>query len=73
MAKIIVQTYDITTTWEVPNDDVTAEEILRGFVGCLVGQTWYQEQIGKAMLDLAKDYLEDVKIPESCDSIQRNT
>ncbi len=69
MAKIIVQTYNTTTTWEVPNDDVTAEEILQGFVGCLVGQTWYQEQIGQAMLDLAKDYLEDVKIPESRDSV----
>lgn len=69
MAKIIVKTYDTTTTWEVPNDDVTAEEMLQGFVGCLVGQTWYQEQIGQAMLDLAKDYLEDVKIPESCDSV----
>lgn len=69
MAKIIVKTYDTTTTWEVPNDDVTAEEMLQGFVGCLVGQTWYQEQIGQAMLDLGKDYLEDVKIPESRDSI----
>lgn len=69
MAKIIVKTYDTTTTWEVPNDDVTAEEMLQGFVGCLVGQTWYQEQIGQAMLDLGKDYLEDVKIPESRDSV----
>ena len=50
MAKIIVQTYDTTTTWETPNSDVTAEEMLQGFIGCLVGQTFYQEQIANAMV-----------------------
>lgn len=73
MAKIIVQTYDTTTTWEVPGSDVTAEEMLQGFVGCLVGQTWYQEQIGKAMIELGKEYLEDVKISELGDSVQRDS
>lgn len=73
MAKIIVQTYDTTTTWEVPNSDVTVNEILQGFVGCLVGQTFYQEQIANAMVELGKEYLEDVKIHDLCDSVQGNS
>ncbi len=73
MAKITVQTYDTTTTWEVPNSDVTAEELIQGFVGCLVGQTFYQEQIANAMLELGKEYLEDVEIPELGNSVQGNS
>lgn len=73
MAKIIVQNYNTTMTWEVPNDDVTAEEMLQGFAGCLVGLTWWQEQIGKAMLEIGKEYLEDVKIHDLGDSVQGNS
>lgn len=73
MAKIIVQTYDTTTTWETPNSDVTAEELLRGFVGCLVGQAFYQEQIANAMVELGKEYLEDVEIHDLGDSVQRDS
>lgn len=73
MAKIIVQTYDTTTTWETSNSDVTAEELLQGFVGCLVGQTFYQEQIANAMVELGKEYLEDVEIHDLGDSVQRDS
>lgn len=73
MAKIIVQTYDTTTTWETPNSDVTVEELLQGFVGCLVGQTFYQEQIANAMVELGKEYLEDVEIHDLGDSVQRDS
>lgn len=73
MAKIIVQTYDTTTTWEVPYNDVTTKEILKGFVGCLIGQTFYQEQIADTMIELGKEYLEDVKIHDLGDSVQGNS
>lgn len=73
MAKITVQTYDTTTTWEVPGSDVTAEDLLQGFVGCLVGQTFYQEQIANAMVELGKEYLEDVEVHDLGDSVQRDS
>ena len=62
MAKIIVKCYDTEVTWEVPHDDTTTEEMLKGFMGCLVGLTWYQDNVARAMRSIADDILEDDKV-----------
>lgn len=67
--KITYETEDGTTTWQSPYSDVTIDDILWGFYGLCIGQTWYPTTVISGMREFAKkhDMMNDCTItnPES--------
>jgi hypothetical protein len=53
--KITYQTEDSTVTWESPYIDVSMENILDGFYGLCVAQTWHPSTIISKVLEFAED------------------
>ena len=57
ISKITVDNYDYTVTWEVPYSDTSLDDLLQGFVSCLVGVTYSEENILRGMYEYAKERL----------------
>lgn len=53
--KITYQTEDSTVTWESPYIDIGIENILDGFYGLCVAQTWHPSTIISKMLEFAEE------------------
>ena len=65
--KITYETESGTTTWQSPYSDVTIDDILWGFYGLCVGQTWCPTPVISGMREFAKDHADNCTItnPES--------
>jgi len=66
ITRITVENYDYKTTWEIPYSDSNLNEIFSGFIGCLVGITYHENQILKAM----KEYAEERLPEEECENFE---
>ena len=55
ITKLTLQMGDTITTWEVPHEDVSMDELMDAFHGVCVGQTFVPESFWKACRDF---YLE---------------
>ena len=52
-----LETYGNKATFELPNSDVSVEDILKGLVGLMVAHTWLPESIYRGMKRLAEENL----------------
>jgi hypothetical protein len=57
ISRVTVEQRESTTVWETPYNDAPLEEIIQGFVGCLVGQSWDEKVVLEGMYSYAKDVL----------------
>ena len=57
ISKITVDNYDYTVSWEVPYNDTSLDDFLQGFVSCLVGVTYSEENVLRGMYEYAKERL----------------
>jgi hypothetical protein len=58
ITKITMQVGDRTTNWET-NCDCDMNDILWGFFGLLVGNTWYPSTVLSGMKDFIKEFEKD--------------
>lgn len=56
-----LETYGNKATFELPNSDVTVEDILKGLVGLMVAHTWLPESIYHEMKNFAEEYLDEIE------------
>jgi hypothetical protein len=56
--KITVEVNGVVSTWETDRDDHSIDEVLNGFAGTLVAQTWLPITILEGMRDYAEEQLE---------------
>ena len=47
--KLSLTTYNETISWEVPEEDITATEIVNGFYRIMIGATFSHEVVLSAM------------------------
>ena len=59
ITRITVENYDYKTSWEVPYSDLNLDEIFNGFISCLVGVTYHQDQVLRAMKEYVEERLPD--------------
>ena len=52
-----LETYGNKATFELPNSDVSVEDILKGLVGLMVAHTWFPESIYHEMKRFAEENL----------------
>jgi hypothetical protein len=57
ISRVTVEQRESTTVWETPYNDAPLEEIIQGFVGCLVGQSWDEKVVLEGMYSYAKEAL----------------
>lgn len=57
ISRVTVEQRESTTVWETPYNDAPLEEIIQGFVGCLVGQSWDEKVVLEGMYSYAKEVL----------------
>ena len=48
----------VVSTWESDRDDHSIDEVLNGFMGTLIAQTWLPITVLEGMRDFAQDQLE---------------
>lgn len=56
--KITVEVNGTVATWETGRDDHSIDEVLNGFMGTLVAQTWLPITVLEGMRDFAEEQLE---------------
>ena len=54
-----LETYGNKATFELPNSDVSVEDILKGLVGLMVAHTWFPESIYREMKRFAEENLDE--------------
>lgn len=54
--KITLRMGDVETCWEVPGSDANISEILFGWFGLLVAQTFYPQTIYKGMAEFIEEH-----------------
>ena len=57
ISRVTVEQRESKTVWETPYNDAPLEEIIQGFVGCLVGQSWDEKVVLGSMYSYAKEVL----------------
>lgn len=64
--RITYETDGAKTVWECPNTDVTIEDVLWGFYGLCIGQTFYPSTVVRGMKEFAEEHSGDCTMnPES--------
>ena len=53
--KLSLQTENSIVTWETPYFDASMEDILEGFYGLCVAQTWHPTTVISKMLEFAEE------------------
>ena len=56
--KITIEINGVVSTWESDRDDHSIDEVLNGFMGTLIAQTWLPITVLEGMRDFAQDQLE---------------
>lgn len=62
MTKITLEIDKRIVSIELPYNDVTAEELIKGFCSLMYGQTFLICTIKDALRDTAQDYREDIEL-----------
>jgi hypothetical protein len=57
ISRVTVEQRESKTVWETPYNDAPLEEIIQGFVGCLVGQSWDEKVVLETMYSYSRDIL----------------
>lgn len=57
MSRVTVEQYESKAIWETPYNDAPLEEIIQGFIGCLVGLSWNEKIVLEAMHSYSKEML----------------
>ena len=57
ISRVTVEQRESKTIWETPYNDAPLEEIIQGFVGCLVGQSWDEKVVLEAMYSYSREVL----------------
>lgn len=57
ISRITVEQRESTMQWETPYNDAPLEEMIQGFVGCLVGLSWDERVVLEGMISYAKEVL----------------
>lgn len=57
ISRVTIEQRESKTIWETPYNDAPIEEIIQGFVGCLVGQSWDEKVVLEAMYSYSRDVL----------------
>lgn len=57
ISRVTVEQRESKTVWETPYNDAPLDEIIQGFVGCLVGQSWDEKVVLEAMHSYSIDVL----------------
>lgn len=57
ISRVTVEQRESKTVWETPYNDAPLEEIIQGFVGCLVGQNWDEQVVLEGMYAYTRDLL----------------
>lgn len=56
--RITIESFGTKSTWEGPWDS-NIHDVISGFVGCMVGQTWNEETICHGFGEYLKRFPED--------------
>lgn len=56
--KITFEVDGVISTWETDRNDHSIDEVLNGFMGTLIAQTWLPITVLEGMKDFAEDQLE---------------
>ena len=57
ISRIVVEQGDSKMIWETPYNDASVEDMIQGFVGCLVGLSWNENVVLESIYSYAKDVL----------------
>ena len=62
LSRIIVENNEMhekKITWEIPYNDANLDDWIHGFITCMVGITFNEEQVLRGMRDYANERLND--------------
>lgn len=62
MTKITLEIDKRVVSMELPYNDATAEELIKGFCALMYGQTFLICTIKDVLEDIAQDYREDIEL-----------
>ena len=54
-----IEQYGKKVTYELPYSDTTLDELIQGFIGCLVTLTWNENIVLEGLKDYAEERLPD--------------
>lgn len=57
ISRVTVEQNESKTVWETPYNDASIDDIIQGFIGCLVGQSWDSKVVIESMYYYSKDLL----------------
>ena len=63
--EMSMQAYDTQVTFKLDHADVTADEVMKGIVGCMRALTWADDQILKMCIDYIEEYSDYKVISEN--------
>lgn len=62
MTKITLEIDDRTCSMEMPYNDATATELIKGFCSLMMGQTFLVCTVKDALVEAAEDYKEELDL-----------
>lgn len=72
MTKITLEIDGTIYSVEIPYNDVSATELIKGFGSLMIGQTFPAYTVKAALEEVAEDYGEDLKIDYESQYIEKN-